>query len=120
MPFHAAWGGRERGAYCLRALIRSRGSARDIEERAAGPRCLPHPSTQESYMTDADPTMRYDGKAVVVTGSGRGLGRDYALLLASRGARVVVSDNGSAPTEGTGENRGPAEEVVAEIRAAGG
>jgi NAD(P)-dependent dehydrogenase (short-subunit alcohol dehydrogenase family) len=60
----------------------------------------------------------------VVTGAGRNLGRAYALLLASRGAQVVVNDLGVAisDTDGTGDppSRNPAEDVVAEIRAAGG
>lgn len=64
--------------------------------------------------------MRFDGRTVVVTGAGGGLGREYALLLASRGAHVVVSDNGSAPTDGSGESAVPAEAVVQEIRTAGG
>lgn len=55
----------------------------------------------------------------VVTGGGRGLGRCYALLLASRGAKVVVNDPGSSLT-GDGADGGPARDVVAEITAAGG
>jgi len=62
---------------------------------------------------------RFDGRVAVITGAGRGLGRSYALLLASRGARVVVNDNGSA-IQGGGSDAGPAEDVVREIKAAGG
>jgi len=64
--------------------------------------------------------MRFDGRTVLVTGAGGGLGREYALLLASLGAHVVVSDNGSAPTDGRGASAAPAEAVVAEIKSAGG
>lgn len=65
------------------------------------------------------PDLRFDGRVAVITGAGRGLGRDYALLLASRGAQVVVNDVGAA-IDGENSDPGPAEEVVREIRAAGG
>jgi NAD(P)-dependent dehydrogenase (short-subunit alcohol dehydrogenase family) len=63
--------------------------------------------------------LRFDGRVAVITGSGRGLGREYALLLASRGAKILVNDNGSSLT-GSGHDDGPAQAVVEEIRAAGG
>jgi NAD(P)-dependent dehydrogenase (short-subunit alcohol dehydrogenase family) len=60
-----------------------------------------------------------EGKVAIVTGAGRGIGRGEALLLSSEGARVVVNDLGTA-REGTGTDATAAEQVVAEIKAAGG
>ncbi|MFV0316557.1 MAG: SDR family oxidoreductase [Microthrixaceae bacterium] len=60
-----------------------------------------------------------DDRVCVVTGAGRGIGREYALMLAAEGAKVVVNDVGGA-RDGTGADATPAEEVVAEIAAAGG
>ena len=60
-----------------------------------------------------------EGRVAIVTGGGRGIGREYCLMLAAEGAKVVVNDLGGA-ADGTGASTGPAHDVVAEIRAAGG
>src|SRR3979490_417701 len=60
-----------------------------------------------------------DGRVAIITGAGRGIGREHALLFASEGAKVVVNDLGGA-MDGTGDDRTPAEQVVDEIKAMGG
>ncbi len=63
--------------------------------------------------------VRFDDRVAVVTGAGGGLGRTHALLLASRGAKVVVNDLGGS-VDGVGGDETPAQKVVDEIKAAGG
>ena len=60
-----------------------------------------------------------EGRVCIVTGAGRGIGREHALLLAAEGAKVVVNDLGGA-ADGEGASTGPAQQVVDEIVAAGG
>lgn len=60
-----------------------------------------------------------EDRVCIVTGAGRGIGREHALMLASEGAKVVVNDLGG-DLDGTGGSTGPAHDVVEEIRAAGG
>ena len=63
--------------------------------------------------------MLLDGKVAIVTGAGRGIGREEVLLMAKHGAKIVVNDLGGH-FDGTGSDVGPAQQVVNEIKAAGG
>src|SRR5438067_7675915 len=60
-----------------------------------------------------------DGRVAIITGAGRGIGREHALLFASEGAKVIVNDLGGG-MDGSGDDRTPAEQVVDEIKAMGG
>src|ERR1700735_3462747 len=60
-----------------------------------------------------------EGRVAVITGAGRGIGREHALLFAKEGAKVVVNDLGGSP-DGAGADETPAQQVVDEITAAGG
>src|SRR3954471_3615074 len=60
-----------------------------------------------------------DGRVAIITGSGRGIGREHALLFAQEGAKVVINDLGGA-IDGSGDDRTPAQQVVDEIKAMGG
>ncbi len=60
-----------------------------------------------------------DGRVAIITGAGRGIGREHALLMAAEGAKIVVNDLGGA-IDGSGSDATPAEEVVQEIKAMGG
>ena len=64
--------------------------------------------------------LGYDGKVAIITGAGGGLGRQHALLLASRGARIVVNDLGGSVAGGDSGSDTPAQSVVKEIEALGG
>jgi NAD(P)-dependent dehydrogenase (short-subunit alcohol dehydrogenase family) len=70
-------------------------------------------------MTEPSSELGFDGKVVIITGAGGGLGRQHALMLARRGALIVVNDLGGA-VDGTGSDKGAAQLVVDEILAAGG
>jgi NAD(P)-dependent dehydrogenase (short-subunit alcohol dehydrogenase family) len=61
-----------------------------------------------------------DGRVCIITGAGRGIGREYALMLAAHGAKVVVNDLGGSRDGSGGASLGPAEEVVQDIAKAGG
>jgi len=63
--------------------------------------------------------VKFDGRVAIVTGAGAGIGKEYALELAKRGAKVVVNDLGGA-RDGSGSSSSAADAVVEEIKSAGG
>ncbi len=63
--------------------------------------------------------IRFDDRVAIITGAGNGLGRSYAHYLSARGASIIVNDLGGG-TDGDGDSTRPADQVVEEIRAAGG
>src|SRR5207344_47127 len=102
---------------------RPEGEGRVQAERGRGQAGLLHASltrgrTQHQDQTGETP-MNLEGKAGIVTGAGRGIGRGIALLMAREGAKVVVNDPGAGRNGEVTEER-PADEVVAEIAKAGG
>src|SRR5690606_35657172 len=81
---------------------------------------LPQPIEYPQFYDEVGGSMgELDGRVVVITGAGRGLGRTHALLMAAEGARVVVNDLGTA-ANGVGRDDGPAQTVAEETPAAGG
>src|SRR3979411_3174420 len=80
--------------------------------------CLFQPKKDRKGSSTAD-TKSLEGKSIIVTGAGRGIGREIALLCAAEGAKVVVNDPGGA-ADGSGSSATPAEEAGEEIKKRGG
>jgi len=82
-------------------------------------KAIPTPGEKPAAPAKKVPELRFDDRVAIVTGAGAGLGKAYALDLASRGAKVVVNDLGGS-RDGTGGGQSAADLVVAEIKEAGG
>src|SRR4029078_5382609 len=83
------------------------------------PRCRVRLRPLRSLISRPMADIGYDGKVAIITGAGGGLGREHALELAKRGARIVVNDLGGS-VSGEGGDKSPAEHVAAEINDQGG
>src|SRR4051812_21423000 len=87
--------------------------------RSRARRCAAAVRSWSSSVAKVRPMGALEGRVAIITGAGRGIGREHALLFASEGAKVVVNDLGGA-NDGSGSDQTPAQEVVAEIKAMGG
>ena len=107
-----------------REVIRLRHSGMSAQRQARNSRRSPgsssrSPRNDEQQNRETTMAKSLQDKVIIVTGAGRGIGREIALLCAAEGAKVVVNDPGGA-ADGAGSSASPAEEVVEEIKKRGG